>query len=704
MPRSASAERAGLLRKLLRVVLSVFLSWAVASVACAQTATPLPPGLTPDQMDAIVSAITKSVLEQLKEEARPRTPAPSVPGRAVDPADAFDRLLEQAGSLVMAMPGVWRGFVHLFERLDASAEGGRDHARFFLLLAAAAAAALGSEVLLRRGLRSWRQALSLRAGPERGPMSLAYVIALVLLDALDVLAFWLVGRAAVAGLFASGNLQDRFAYAALVTLFIWRLYVLLFRVILRPGLPSARLCEVDDEQARQGLRLTSSFVLVLVLLRFLGLSLVAADTPVLAVEASRLLAVPILFLVFVFFVLRLSAPARQWLGGLGRVAPFARAMGEYWVPIALSFFSALTLTLAYGATSGRHGVSSAMLLTMNLVFGVLLFETFLQAVVRRFDSRLSGFTPAGEREKLPDVIARCLRVAVLIVVVVVVSEHWVVDVLDLVNERAWDRLTRAARAAGLTLFCAFVLWELVRYFTEAYMQRAAAAADHAATGGAGGLPSAATRLGTLMPMVRVVLAVLIATVAVLVALADIGVDITPLLAGLSVFGLAVSFGSQTLVKDIVSGVFYLADDAFRVGEQIDCGKATGIVEGFTLRSIRLRHSSGHVYTIPFGELGQIANFSRDWAAVKFTLRFARDTDLDSLRAATKALGEELMEDPAFAGDILEPLRMQGVGEIADNALVVRFKFKARPGNPGRIQDEVVQRMLRNFPALSLKLA
>ena len=72
--------------------------------------------------------------------------------------------------------------------------------------------------------------------------------------------------------------------------------------------------------------------------------------------------------------------------------------------------------------------------------------------------------------------------------------------------------------------------------------------------------------------------------------------ITPLLAGLSVFGLAVSFGSQTLVKDIVSGIFYLADDAFRVGESIDCGKATGTVEGFTLRSIRLRHSSGQIHT------------------------------------------------------------------------------------------------------------
>ena len=238
-------------------------------------------------------------------------------------------------------------------------------------------------------------------------------------------------------------------------------------------------------------------------------------------------------------------------------------------------------------------------------------------------------------------MARCLRVAVVIGIVVVVSEHWIVDVLGVVDATAWDKLARSARAAGLTQFTAFVLWELVKFLSEAYMRRLTGPALQGGVG-AGPADAGATRLRTLMPLVRVTLAVLIGAVAILIALSDIGVDITPLLAGLSVFGLAVSLSSQALVKDIVSGIFYLADDAFRVGEQIDCGKATGIVERFTLRSIRLRHSSGQIYTIPFGELGLIANFSRDWAAAKFTLRFTRDTDLDKLLEATRALGAELM--------------------------------------------------------------
>src|SRR5262249_4868951 len=158
-----------------------------------------------------------------------------------------------------------------------------------------------------------------------------------------------------------------------------------------------------------------------------------------------------------------------------------------------------------------------------------------------------------------------------------------------------------------------------------------------------------------------------------------------------------SFGSQALVKDIVSGIFYLTDDAFRAGELIDCEKAKGTVESFTLRSVRLRNQNGQIHTIPFGELGHVTNFSRDWAAVDFGLRFARDVDLDKLREATTKVSNDIMAVPDLKEKLLEPLKMQGIAEVADNALVVRFKFVARPDNPGSLQNEAVTRMLRAFP-------
>ena len=124
-----------------------------------------------------------------------------------------------------------------------------------------------------------------------------------------------------------------------------------------------------------------------------------------------------------------------------------------------------------------------MLLTLNLVAGVLIFETLLQAFVRRLDSQLVGRTPASDAPKLPDVVARCVRVAVLIGVAVVIAESWVVDVLGLIDESGWDQLTRSSRTAGVTLFLAFVLWELFKYATDPYMERKSKSAAEAITDG-----------------------------------------------------------------------------------------------------------------------------------------------------------------------------------------------------------------------------
>ena len=207
-----------------------------------------------------------------------------------------------------------------------------------------------------------------------------------------------------------------------------------------------------------------------------------------------------------------------------------------------------------------------------------------------------------------------------------------------------------------------------------------------------------------MPLMRMASVILIFVVAALVVLSELGVNITPLIAAASVFGLALSFGSQTLVRDIVSGIFYLADDAFRVGEYIDCGKAKGTVEGFTLRSIKLRHQNGQVFTIPFGQLGQITNFSRDWTTMKFNLRFARNTDVEKLRKTVKKVGLAMMEEPEFKDEFLQPLKLQGVADVLDNALVMRFKFTVKPNIPTVIQREAMKRLFRAFQTAGIEFA
>ena len=143
--------------------------------------------------------------------------------------------------------------------------------------------------------------------------------------------------------------------------------------------------------------------------------------------------------------------------------------------------------------------------------------------------------------------------------------------------------------------------------------------------------------------------------ATLIVLSSIGVNIGPLIAGAGVIGLAIGFGAQTLVKDIIAGVFFLMDDAFRVGDYIETAGTKGTVDHISLRSLRLRHHRGALNTIPFGEIKQLTNFSRDWVMMKLPIRLTYDTDIEKVRKLVKKLGQELLDDPDIGGMFLQPL-------------------------------------------------
>jgi small-conductance mechanosensitive channel len=699
------------------IALTISLLVLGAGTLRAETPVAPPPGMTQEQFDSLVDAISKSVVEKLKAEgvpapaadavAKPKSgkgaPSPKPQIVRTTPKQGpgeFALFLQRLGKVVMAFPELGRQLAVVAGGLDRESPGGWGMAAFVLLLGLIGAAAVIAERVLRRLLAAVRARLAVGAAPEHGMRSLVNLAALVGLDGLGLLAVWLICNAGGA-LFSGATVQDKLAEAVLTGIFYWRLYVLLFRIVLRPETPAARLCEVSSDNARAMYSWISTVMLVVIIGRVLGRVLFAIGTSVEAFAAYQVVGIAIYLAAFLWMVSRSREATRQWFGGLGAVAPLAGLVGRHWVGVASTFFVVLGATQAYSAVSGRVQVGGAMLLTLVLVVGLLIFETLMQAFVRRLDSQLPGRTAASDTPKLPDVVARCVRVAVLIGVAVAIAESWVVDVFGLASPDQWDQITHSSRTAAITLFLAFVLWELFKYATEPYMARAP---RNPAEVVGDATASPASRIGTMMPLLRMAAAILIVFLAVVIALEDFGINVMPLIAGASIFGIAISFGSQTLVRDIVSGIFYLTDDAFRVGEYIDCGKAKGTVEGFTLRSIKLRHQNGQIHTIPFGQLGQITNFSRDWITVKFNLRFARDTDIEKLRKAAKKIGQEMLEVPEIKSEILAPFKMQGVADIIDNALLIRFKFTARPGNPAMIQREAVKRMFNVFPGLGLEFA
>ena len=185
---------------------------------------------------------------------------------------------------------------------------------------------------------------------------------------------------------------------------------------------------------------------------------------------------------------------------------------------------------------------------------------------------------------------------------------------------------------------------------------------------------------TLLPILRNMLFVVIVVIAGMMGLSSLGVEIGPLIASAGVVGVAIGFGAQTFVRDVISGIFYLLDDAFRVGEYIQSGNYRGVVESFSLRSVKLRHQNGPLFTVPFGVLGAVQNMSRDWAIEKINVGVTYDTDIDKARKIVKKVGQELKADPELAAGILEPLKMQGVQAFGDFAIQLRMKMMTRPGD------------------------
>jgi small-conductance mechanosensitive channel len=203
---------------------------------------------------------------------------------------------------------------------------------------------------------------------------------------------------------------------------------------------------------------------------------------------------------------------------------------------------------------------------------------------------------------------------------------------------------------------------------------------------------------TLLPLIQKFIGVVLVVMVTMITLSSIGVNIGPLLAGAGVIGLAIGFGSQKLVSDILTGLFYLIDDAIRIGEYIQAGSVSGTVEKITLRTLNLRHHRGMLQIIPFSDLGPITNFMRGGMVVKFNIVLPYDTPINKVRKIIKQVGQEMMEDEQFTDDLIQPVKSQGVRSVGDSVMTFRVKFTAKPGKHFVIRREAFRRITEALAA------
>ena len=309
--------------------------------------------------------------------------------------------------------------------------------------------------------------------------------------------------------------------------------------------------------------------------------------------------------------------------------------------------------------------------------------------------------PAAEGTSYLVIASRAVRVVVFIAVAL-----WFLDI--------WGfHITFGEAAVGavvdvlITLLLAHIAWEFInsainRKLAEGgYSEEDENKDDEDEWGGS----AAQDRSHTLLPMLRKFIGVVMVVMVTLIVLSSIGVEIGPLLAGAGVIGLAIGFGAQTLVKDIIAGVFFLIDDAFRVGDYIQAAGTKGSVEHISLRSLRLRHPRGMVNTIPFGDIGIVTNMSRDYIITKLDFRVRYDTDVEKVRKIIKKkVYKPIMKNPELAPKLLDKIKSQGVRELDDSAMIMRVKYKTAPGEQFVIRKEVYRLMQEAFSEEGIEFA
>ena len=290
---------------------------------------------------------------------------------------------------------------------------------------------------------------------------------------------------------------------------------------------------------------------------------------------------------------------------------------KLWPMIAIGLVSLEWLIVVIVVATGN--IASLSLTAINFTLGLILMLPLLEhaipATVRELVLVNEGNSESHQKAEIvtQDSAIRCSRIIITFFILALLSLMWGLSLDDFSQSDAQSEIVRTIIGALIIIIITFALREILFVTTHRYalLERAAIEVEN---------PDAAayglTRLETVLPLIRAVGGVVLFVLAGLAILAELGVNILPLIAGAGVVGIAIGFGAQTLVKDIISGIFFLIDDAFRKDEYIDIGQCMGTVEKLSIRSMQLRHHDGALNTIPFGEITQVANYSRDWGIMR----------------------------------------------------------------------------------------
>jgi len=211
------------------------------------------------------------------------------------------------------------------------------------------------------------------------------------------------------------------------------------------------------------------------------------------------------------------------------------------------------------------------------------------------------------------------------------------------------------------------------------------------------------RVDTLSSVIRYVLVIGIFLVAAMMVMGELGIEIGPVLAAAGIVGLAVGFGAQSLVQDVISGFFILLEDQIRVGDVVQIGDKGGVVERMTLRMVVLRDLAGNVHFVRNGQIQVVTNMTKEYGRYVFDIGVAYREDVDEVIEVIKGVDEELRSDPKFMDDILEPIEILGLDQFADSAVIIKARTKTKPIMQWAVGREFNKRLKKKFDEKNIEI-
>lgn len=551
-----------------------------------------------------------------------------------------------------------------------------------------------------------------RMGDHRGALRhLPFALGIFLLDLLPLVLFFGVA-ALVMHLYPGLDERTRDLTGGFVLAYLFtRLTMAVVRLLISPSGYGLRVFRVSGETSR----LLNSWALYFVALAAFGIALADALQILGSGAAGRTAVLKFIsllaHLMIVMLIFRLRRPVRDAIapkaGSSGPITIFRHWAAQVWAIAAAAFVMGLWVVWALGVENGFPRLIEFIGVTGGIVvLGRLAAVLVLGALERVFvgapeDDGDSAAVQASDDvrsrlvEQLYPLVRWLMSVLIAVCVLVALFQAWGFDAIGWFAAGTIGRsLTSAVITIVIAVILALVVWQLANAMLERRIARWSE----------GGELMRAARLRTLLPMLRTGLMIVILLIVGLTALSEVGINTTPLLAGASIIGVALGFGSQKLVQDFITGIFLLMENAMQVGDWVTVAGVSGTVENLSIRTVRLRAGDGSLHIVPFSSVSTVNNTNRGIGNAAVRISVGYDTDIDQAIAELKKIGAELRADPAFAGLIIDDLAVWGVDSVDGSMVTLAGQMRCIDKGRWGVQREFNRRIFEHFRELGIQIA